>query len=87
LNPTGTFGNAGHLSLRAPSYFDIDSSISRKFKATERINLDLRVESFNVTNHVNFNAPSASNPTSSTFGQVKTAQDPRIMQGAFKVIF
>jgi hypothetical protein len=87
LNPIGTFGNAGHLMLRAPSYFDIDSSISRKFKATERINVDLRVEAFNVTNHPNFNAPSVSNPTSSTFGQVKTAQDPRIMQGAFKVIF
>jgi len=47
----------------------------------------LRVEAFNVTNHPNFNAPGVSNPTSSTFGQVKSAQDPRIMQGAFKVIF
>jgi hypothetical protein len=87
LNTAGTFGSAGHLMLRSPSYFDVDSSISRKFKATERINVDLRVESFNVTNHPNFNSPSVSNPTSSTFGQVKTAQDPRIMQGAFKVIF
>ena len=87
VNPLGTFGNAGHLMLRSPSYFDVDSSISRKFKATERVNVDLRVETFNVTNHPNFNAPGVSNPTSSTFGQVKSAQDPRIMQGAFKVIF
>jgi hypothetical protein len=87
LQPVGTFGNAGHYMLRQPSYFDVDSSISRKFKATERITVDLRVEAFNATNHPNFNAPSISNPTSSTFGQIKTAQDPRIMQGAFKVIF
>ena len=87
VNPLGTFGNAGHLMLRAPSYFDVDSSISRKFKATERINFDLRVEAFNVTNHPDFNGPGVSNPTSSTFGQIKTAQDPRIMQGAIKVIF
>jgi hypothetical protein len=51
VNPLGTFGNAGHLMLRAPSYFDVDSSISRKSKATERVNLDLRVEAFNVMNH------------------------------------
>jgi hypothetical protein len=87
VNPLGTFGNAGHLMLRQPSYFDVDAAISRKFRATERFSVDLRVEAFNVTNHPNFNAPNNSNPTSSTFGQIKTAQDPRIMQGAFKVIF
>ncbi len=87
VNALGTFGNASHLMLRGPSYFDVDSSISRKFKATERVNVDLRVEAFNVTNHPNLNNPGVSNPTSSTFGQIKSAQDPRIMQGAFKVIF
>ena len=87
VNALGTYGNASHYMLRQPSYFDVDSSISRKFKATERINVDLRVEAFNVTNHPNMNAPSVSNPTSSSFGRITTAQDPRIMQGAFKVIF
>jgi hypothetical protein len=87
VNALGTFGNAGHNMVRAPSYFVLDSSISRKFKATERISVDLRVEAFNATNHPNFNAPGISNPTSSTFGQVRSAQDPRIMQGAFKVLF
>jgi hypothetical protein len=87
VSALGTFGNAGHLMLRAPSYFDVDSSISRKFRATERINVDLRVEAFNVLNHPNLNNPSASNPTSTSFGRITNAQDPRIMQGAFKVIF
>jgi len=87
VNALGTYGNASHYMLRQPSYFDIDSSISRKFKATERINLDLRVEAFNVTNHPNMNAPSVSNPTSSSFGRITSAMDPRIMQGALKVIF
>ncbi len=87
VNPLGTFGNAGHYMLRQPSYFNVDSSISRKFRATEKLSLDLRVEAFNVTNHPNFDPPTVSNPTSSTFGQVKSAQDPRIMQGAIKVIF
>ena len=83
--------------LRTPSYFDVDSAISRIFKATERVNVDLRVEAFNVTNHPNFGGPTpstgvslgpnVSNPTSSSFGRITTAGDQRIFQGAFKVIF
>ena len=60
VEPLGTYGNAGHYMLRTPSYFDVDSAISRTFKATERVNLDLRVEAFNVTNHPNFGGPTPS---------------------------
>lgn len=97
VEPLGTYGNAGHYMLRTPSYFDVDSAISRTFKATERVNVDLRVEAFNVTNHPNFGGPTpstgvglgpnASNPTSSSFGRITAAGDQRIFQGAFKVIF
>jgi len=97
VEPLGTYGDAGHYMLRTPSYFDVDSAISRTFKATERVNVDLRVEAFNVTNHPNFGGatpstgvalgPNVSNPTSSSFGRITTAGDQRIFQGAFKVIF
>lgn len=85
-NALGTFGDAGHNSLRTPGYFDLDSSISRTFRATERLNIDARVEGFNVTNHPNFNGPTT-NWSSSNFGRITSAQDPRILQGALKVIF
>jgi hypothetical protein len=97
LEPLGTYGNASHFMLRTPSYFDVDSALSRTFQATERVKLDLRVEAFNVTNHPNFGGPTpstgvalgpnVSNPTSSTFGRITTAGDQRIMQGAIKVVF
>jgi hypothetical protein len=97
LEPLGTYGNASHFMLRTPSYFDVDSAISRSFQATERVKIDLRVEAFNVTNHPNFGGPTpstgvalgpnVSNPTSSSFGRITTAGDQRIMQGALKVIF
>jgi hypothetical protein len=97
VEPLGTYGNAGHFMLRTPSYFDVDSALSRTFKATERVNIDLRVEGFNVTNHPNFGGatpstgvalgPNVSNPTSSSFGRITTAGDQRILQGAFKIIF
>ncbi len=97
LNALGTFGDAGHYSLRTPGYFDVDSAVSRRFRAGERLTVELRVEGFNVINHPNFGGPTPStgvslgpnvtNPTSSTFGRITTAGDQRILQGAFKVIF
>lgn len=95
-NPPGTFGTAGHFSLRTPGYFDVDAAVSRTFKLSERLTLDTRVEAFDVTNHPNFGGPTPStgvklgpNPTysSSSFGRITTAGDPRILQGAFKVVF
>jgi hypothetical protein len=82
--------------LRQPSYFDVDAAISRKFKITERFDVDARVEAFNVTNHPNFGGPTPSTGTgllstvtlsSATFGQITTAGDQRIMQGALKFTF
>ena len=97
LEPVGTYGNASHYMLRTPSYFDVDSALSRTFKTTERVSVDLRVEAFNVINHPNFGGPTpstgvsltpnVSNPTSSTFGRITNAGDQRIMQGALKIIF
>jgi hypothetical protein len=58
-NPIGTFGNAGHASLRGPGYFNIDVAVSREFKIRERFSLYTRAEPFNVLNHPNFMAPNA----------------------------
>ncbi len=97
VNALGTYGNAGHYMLRTPGYFDVDSAISRKFKVTERFDIEARVEAFNVTNHPNFGGPTpstgaslvpnVSNPASATFGQITNAGDQRIMQGALKLSF
>lgn len=95
-NPTGTFGNAGHYSLRTPGYFDVDAAISRTFKVTERLNVLARVEGFDVTNHPNFGGPTPSTgvslvpnltKSSSNFGRITAAGDPRILQGALKISF
>ncbi|HEV2273638.1 MAG TPA: carboxypeptidase regulatory-like domain-containing protein [Acidobacteriaceae bacterium] len=85
-NALGTFGDAAHNSLRGPAYTDIDSALSREFALHERWTLDARVEAFNLFNHPNFNGP-ISSIASSKFGQITTAQDPRILQAAMKLIF
>jgi len=85
-NPLGTFGNAGHNSLRGPSYTVVDMALSRNVKITERVNLQPRAEAFNLLNHPNFNGPVA-NVSSSTFGRIQTARDPRILQASMKLTF
>lgn len=85
-NAIGTFGNAGHDSLRAPGYFDMDVAATREFRFAERVTLQARGEAFNALNHPNFGAPNA-NISSATFGQIRGARDPRILQGSVKVIF
>jgi hypothetical protein len=85
-NPIGTFGNAGHLSLRGPGYFNVDVAVSRQFKLLEHLTLQARVDAFNVLNHPNFGLP-VGNISSANFGQITTASDPRIMQASMKLVF
>jgi len=85
-NATGTFGNLGRNAFRAPSYYDVDASITRDFPIYERVAFRLRFEGFNLFNHPNFSAfTTAFN--SSTFGQATTAQAARIFQLAGKITF
>ena len=58
----------------------------RADKAYEKVTLAMRGEAFNLFNHPNFMGPSG-NIASSSFGQITTANDPRILQASMKLIF
>ena len=85
-NALGSFGNAGYNSLIGPGYFDLDANVTRRFQIRERKSFDLRFEFFNLLNHTNFNPP-VSSKSSSTFGRIQSAGDPRILQLAAKFVF
>ena len=85
-NAPGTFGNAAYNSLLSPGYFNMDSGLTRNFSIRERYRAELRFEFFNILNHTNFNAPSAS-LNSANFGRIQSALDPRILQFAAKFAF
>jgi hypothetical protein len=85
-NALGTFGNAGHNSLRAPGSFTIDLAVTREFRIKERLTLQARGEAFDLLNHVNFGAPNSS-IASSSFGQITSASAQRILQGSMKLVF
>ena len=81
-----SFGNAGRNILIGPGTFNIDFAAHKLFRITERVNLQFRAEFFNFLNHAQFNNPDTG-LADSTFGQITTARDPRIIQGALKLVF
>jgi Carboxypeptidase regulatory-like domain/TonB dependent receptor-like, beta-barrel len=85
-NAAGTFGNEGKGILRAPGVFSTDLGVLKNTRITERVNTQFRAEFFNAFNNVNFSGPSAS-LSSSSFGRITSAGDPRILQFALKLIF
>jgi hypothetical protein len=64
----------------------LDYSLSRIFAIHEGWQLEVRGESFNALNHANLKAPSVT-LSSSNFGTITTAEDPRILQFGMKFRF
>ncbi len=81
-----SFGNAGRNILIGPGTFNIDFAAHKVFPLGERLNLQFRAEFFNFLNHAQFNNPDTT-WSDSTFGQITSARDPRIIQGALKLVF
>lgn len=81
--PYGTFPRNG---LRGPGRTNLDLSISKHFIIREGMDLELRGDAFNVTNHAEFLNPDTT-ITDSTFGQISTTYDPRILQLALHLRF
>ncbi len=53
------FGNSGRNALRGPGLINIDASLFRSFRLTERFKMQFRAEAFNVSNTPFFNNPGA----------------------------
>jgi hypothetical protein len=65
----GSIGNTGRNFFLAPNYFQWDASLAKKFKITERVSFDLRVDARNVLNNPSFDNPTAV-ITSTIFGRI-----------------
>jgi hypothetical protein len=94
--PLYTYGNVGRVlpDVRNPGLIQIDLSVSKNSRITERTNLQFRAEAFNVANHVNLGSPGVTFAPganglniSSTFGLITSARDPRNVQLGMKLIF
>jgi hypothetical protein len=58
--PTNAFGTVGRNAFVGPGFEDIDLALFKNTKITERMNLQLRTDAFNLFNHPNYGQPSGS---------------------------
>ena len=56
-NPVNLYGNAGRNALIGPGLLNLDASLIKNTHLSERVNVQFRLETFNVINHTNFNPP------------------------------
>lgn len=89
------FGNMGRNSVVGPNFQNLDFSISKVSKITERLSHEFRFETFDLLNHPNFGNPGLSAQVgSSSFGVIRSTRFPtgdsgssRQLQFAMKLIF
>jgi len=86
LNGQYTEGTLGRNAIRGPGFVNTELALAKHFKFHERLDAELRLDAFNVFNHVNFGNPNT-NIFSATFGQVSTTQGPRVLQIALHLRF
>jgi hypothetical protein len=83
----GPLGNLARGTVPGASNTEFDLAIVRDFRLNERNAIELRFESFNVLNLVNFSDPVTSLSSSATFGDSTAAGTPRQLQLAAKWTF
>jgi hypothetical protein len=90
--PTGTpaapyvFGNTPRNNVIGPGLTDLDLSLQKEGSLHENLRLQFRFDVFNALNHPNFNLPGRIFG-SSNFDVIQSAQDPRELQFAVKLMF
>jgi Carboxypeptidase regulatory-like domain len=71
----GTWGNAGRNILRAPPFWQADTSLEKRFPIAERAAISFRADVFNIFNRAQLGNPNAKwTPPASgtTYGQITT---------------
>lgn len=79
----GTFGTANRRFFHGPGFNNTDFGFLKRTQIKENYAFDLRIEFFNIFNHAQFMNPGG-DITSSNFGIVTNARDPRIGQVSAK---
>jgi hypothetical protein len=96
-SPGSGFGNMRRNAIYYPGLANVDVSVQKQTKITERLNFNLRTDAFNVINHPNLGQPNGSftpGAAAGTFGQISTTRFPigdfgssRQLQVSAKLVF
>ena len=82
----GAFGNLGTGTITGPNFQKWDIALAKNTKIGEFVNLQLRVESFDVLNHPNF-GNIGTTLGGANFGYVTSDHEPRLLQMGGKITF
>ena len=80
-------GTAGRNIIDGPGLKNVDMTIARTFRVTERMTLQFRGEATNALNIVNLSNPGTNAASPSTFGKITTARPMRQVQLGLKLVF
>lgn len=88
LEPLGTNGNVGRNSIYGPGLVDVDLSVIKRTRITEKLDSEFRAEIFNLFDRTNFGLPNPAVFTGLTAGQITSlATSPRQIQFALRLLF
>jgi Carboxypeptidase regulatory-like domain/TonB dependent receptor len=73
--PPNSFGNVGRNAFVGPGFQDVDLALIKNTKVTERFNVQLRADAFDLLNHPNLGQPGGTVGTSS-FGIISSTRFP-----------
>ena len=83
-----TYGNSARNLLFGPGYFNWDTAVFKRTPITERLNLEIRAEFFNVLNHPNFGIPASNISNPAQVGTItSTSNTPRDIQFGARLSF
>jgi hypothetical protein len=83
-----TYGTSAYDLLWGPRYQDWDMSLAKKTTLLERLNIELRMDAFNVANHPSFGTPGATVSNPSNFGVItSTTGENRTVSFGGKLTF
>jgi hypothetical protein len=86
LPATGLFGNMGRNPMSGPGFYNLDFSLFKIFAFAERMNLEVRAETFSLTNTPQFSNPNTT-LGNANFGYITGAGGGRQMQLGMKLSF
>ena len=82
----GSFGDAGRNILDGPGFQNLNLAVLKRVPIGEGVDLQLRLEAFNVLNRVNLDLPDGF-LGSPTFGRILSAGQARRLQLGVKLIY
>lgn len=79
-------GNIGAGAIRGPGRWNVDASLGKNFRVTERVQLQFRADAFNFFNHTNYRGFSSS-INSVRFGKFTETYGARVVQLNMRLTF